>query len=97
MRATTYIELEDRYDEDTDTVFEVTAEWEFSALIPAQLYGPPENCYPAEGGELESCLVYLPDGTEKDEQWLIDELGQDGYSREEESAFTSAEDEDWRY
>jgi hypothetical protein len=22
-------------------------------IIPAQTYGPPENCYPQEGGEIE--------------------------------------------
>ena len=22
-------------------------------IIPAQLYGPPENCYPEEGGEID--------------------------------------------
>jgi hypothetical protein len=25
--------------------------------VPAQTYGPPENCYPAEGGEVE--LIYV--------------------------------------
>ena len=30
-------------------VFSVTA----TPVIPAQIYGPPENCHPEEGGEIE--------------------------------------------
>jgi hypothetical protein len=29
----------------------------YSPVIPAQLYGPPENCYPEEGGELDFELL----------------------------------------
>ena len=27
--------------------------------VPARLYGPPEDCYPAEGGEVELDTIYL--------------------------------------
>ena len=30
-----------------------SAEVDFTPETPAQLYGPPENCYPAEGGEAD--------------------------------------------
>ena len=35
----------------SDAEFEV--EFEASRYKPAKTYGPPENCYPAEGGEVE--------------------------------------------
>ena len=34
---------------------------------PAQTYGPPEHCYPAEGPEWEMEAVYV-EGREKDEE-----------------------------
>lgn len=34
-----------------DVEFEV--EFEASRYVPAKTYGPVENCYPAEGGEVE--------------------------------------------
>ena len=88
------IEIEDRYDEETDTTFEVEVEWTFSPVIPAYISGPPENCYPAEGGELESCVVILPDGTRINdgEGWLRKEIGDEGFDNAEERAFSSAEE-----
>ena len=35
--------------------------------VPARLYGPPEDCYPAEGGEVELDTIYL-------DQWEISSL-----------------------
>lgn len=31
----------------------VLVDYNASVFYPAQLSGPPENCYPAEGGEIE--------------------------------------------
>ena len=38
---------------------EVLVEYSASAYIPAQTYGPAENCHPAEGGEVEIINVCL--------------------------------------
>ena len=35
--------------------------------VPARLYGPPEDCYPAEGGEIELDTIYL-------DEWEISSL-----------------------
>ncbi|MEJ0093306.1 MAG: hypothetical protein WDN46_07690 [Methylocella sp.] len=32
---------------------EITVEYSISDYLPAQTYGPPESCCPAEGGEVE--------------------------------------------
>lgn len=42
-----------RDDEDIDVVLE----YEVAKLIPAQTYGPPENCSPAEGGEVTDLVA----------------------------------------
>lgn len=54
-----------------------------SAIIPARLYGPPEDCYPAEGGEVEDITVTLAgkevdlDGfSSKDQDRMIDMLAE---------------------
>lgn len=43
-------------DEEIDVPLYV--EFEYEPYVPAQLYGPPEQCYPAEGGGvfIISCL-----------------------------------------
>ena len=38
---------------------EVQVEYTISAFVPAQTYGPAENCYPAEGGEVEITDCWL--------------------------------------
>ncbi len=35
--------------------------------VPARVYGPPEDCYPAEGGEIELDTIYL-------DEWEISSL-----------------------
>ena len=37
-----------------------------SPYVPAQTYGPPENCYPAEGGGVEELVAFTPSGREAD-------------------------------
>lgn len=37
--------------EECEHEFEV--EVEYTDLVPAQISGPPENCYPAEGGDVD--------------------------------------------
>lgn len=37
--------------EDCEHEFELTVE--YSTPVPAKTWGPPENCYPAEGGEFQ--------------------------------------------
>lgn len=32
---------------------EFTLDIEYTPYIPAQTYGPPENCYPEEGGDFD--------------------------------------------
>lgn len=71
-----YRELED------GTEQKVTVEYEATPYIPAQTYGPAEDCYPAEGGEVEiikawlepqSIEIELPDAErEKWELWLME-------------------------
>ena len=43
------------------TVYGVPFEVEFDGtpFVPAQVSGPPENCYPAEGGEADIITVTL--------------------------------------
>lgn len=44
--------------------FDVNIEYSMTPIIPAQTYGPPEHCYPAEGGEIEILHCTMEDGTE---------------------------------
>ena len=47
--ASIEVEIDDEVDPATYNVeFRMT-----TPPVPAQLYGPPENCYPAEGAEFE--------------------------------------------
>lgn len=54
-----------------------------SAYVPAKTYGPPENCYPAEGGEVEDITVTLSgedvdlnDFSQKDQDRMIEQLAE---------------------
>lgn len=44
-----------------DEEIELTIEYSVAKYYPAQTYGPPENCYPAEGGEIEDMTVTRDD------------------------------------
>jgi len=60
------------HEEETDNkllVFEI--EGNLTPYVPARTYGPPEDCYPAEGGQLEEYQVTLIGGTEYDEDGNI--------------------------
>jgi len=49
-----------------------------SPFIPARTYGRPEDCYPAEGGEVEVIRVMLASGhptvmsDAEEDQWITD-------------------------
>ena len=49
----------------------------FSAYIPAKVSGPPENCYPAEGGELEDMQVFRIFPTSKKGVYREEEISPD--------------------
>ena len=38
---------------------ELTVRGHVSAFVPAKTFGLPENCYPAEGGEVEIDAIFL--------------------------------------
>lgn len=47
-------------------------------FVPARIYGPPEDCHPAEGGEVEVISVMLANGepafmtAAEEDQWVTD-------------------------
>jgi hypothetical protein len=45
--------------EDGEVLATVQVEVQFSPYVPAFTSGLPEDCYPAEGGEIENLWVYL--------------------------------------
>lgn len=45
-------------------------EFEYEPYIPAQTYGPPESCYPAEGG---GCSIITCVRTDTDEPVVLDD------------------------
>lgn len=42
---------------------DLVVDFDGTEFVPAKISGPPEDCYPAEGGEADINAVYL-DGTE---------------------------------
>lgn len=38
---------------------DIDVEYSLTRFYPAKTYGPPEDCYPAEGGEIEELTAYL--------------------------------------
>jgi hypothetical protein len=73
---------------------DVSVAWQFSRLDPGRYSGPPENCYPAEGGEVLSCVVTRPDGTviADGESWLRTALGEKQFEDECERALQASID-----
>ena len=67
---------------DDDNESEVVVDYTMTPVIPAQTYGPAENCYPAEGGEVEiqSVTIFGSDNTvtltDAQETELVDYLQQ---------------------
>lgn len=50
-------------DEDNNRTVELTVHGTISAYYPAKISGPPEDCYPAEGGELEDWEITVNEVT----------------------------------
>ena len=73
---------------------DVSVAWQFSRLDPGRYSGPPESCYPAEGGEVLSCEVTRADGTviADGESWLRTALGEVQYEDEAERALQDSID-----
>jgi len=72
----------------------VSVAWQFSRLDPGRYSGPPESCYPAEGGEVLSCTVTRADGTviADGESWLRTALGEKQFEDEAERALQDSID-----
>ncbi len=49
---------------EVDAEIAVTIEYTITPLIPARVSGPPEDCYPAEGGEVDNLKVTRDDNGE---------------------------------
>ena len=78
----------ERGEEEDYKVIKLEITGHVSAYVPAKTWGPPENCYPAEGGEAE-IEVILHDGKVWDgeltdseretvEEMLFQEMQDDG-------------------
>jgi len=72
----------------------VSVAWEFSRLDPGCYSGPPESCYPAEGGEVLSCAVTRADGSvvADGESWLRTALGEAQFEDQVERALQASID-----
>ena len=56
-----------RYDTDTDTEREVEVEYRYTPVTRGRYYGPPEDCYPDEGGDVEvESATYVDTGERTD-------------------------------
>lgn len=45
--------------EDEETEIELTVQGSVEPFVPGRYHGPPERCYPDEGGDAEVCAVLL--------------------------------------
>lgn len=50
---------------------EVEVRGTVTPFVPAKISGPPENCYPAEGGEVEDIEVVSVDGAAPPVGWKL--------------------------
>lgn len=70
-----------------DEFFDLEIEFTTSRYYPAVTYGPPENCSPAEGGEVEAMQAYC-DGKKfemtEDEWSEVEQYIYDNYDYSEE-------------
>jgi hypothetical protein len=46
---------------------DLTVHFDYTHFVPARISGPPEDCHPAEGGEVDVTSVYIG-------QWDVTEL-----------------------
>lgn len=76
-----------------DTPFDV--EFEATPLVPAKTYGPPENCHPAEGGEVDitevtvmgqDLMPFLSDATMAKLKSMCEEAAPEMFQDEEDQA-----------
>jgi hypothetical protein len=90
MKITYPVELQDPYTED---YFEVEVDLTFSELVPAYISGPPEDCYPAEGGELQDMSIpSLGMGYNASEDYLKAHMSENAFETMLENALIDAEE-----
>lgn len=80
---------------ESTTPIEVQVDWTWTEIKPAFIAGPPEKCYPSEGGELVRCVVTrLEDGVEIEdgEDWLLARCALGQLAMIEEAALLEALD-----
>lgn len=70
----------------TEKEYEVSAS--VSKYVPAKISGPPENCYPAEGGEVEIDSITL-NGKDVD----LEDFSPKEIEKMEEQLFEAAQDD----
>jgi hypothetical protein len=81
------------FERDNET--EVTVEYTITPYDPGNTYGPAENCYPPEGGEVEIVKVFSD--TDPDIKWTNDEDQKWSQKIFEDHDFDDCDDyEDWR-
>lgn len=81
------------FERDDET--EVTVEYSITPYDPGNTYGPAENCYPPEGGEVEIVKVFSD--TDTDIAWTDEEDTKWSKKIFEDHDFDDYDDyDDWR-